>query len=87
MLPQSCRNLLESHLASVKQLHAEDLACGMGAVYLPKAFAQKNRAAPMAWVWQYVFPAHRVSLDPRSGERRHHLHLATGDTCKLMRAN
>ena len=75
MLPKSCRNLLESHLASVKQLHEEDLAAGRGAVYLPKAFAQKNPSAPTAWVWQYVFPAHRVSKDPRSGEsRRHHLH-------------
>ena len=44
-------------------------------MYLPKAFAQKNPSAPTAWVWQYVFPAHRVSKDPRSGEsRRHHLH-------------
>ena len=57
MLPQTCRNLLEEHLAGVKQLHEEDLACGRGAVYLPKAFARKNPAAPTAWVWQYVFPA------------------------------
>lgn len=75
MLPQSCRNLLDTHLAAVKQLHDDDLANGLGAVYLPKAFAQKNPAAPTAWAWQYVFPAHRVSKDPRSGaSRRHHLH-------------
>jgi integrase len=47
----------------------------MGAVYLPKAFAEKNPAAPTAWAWQYVFPAQRFSKDPRSGAfRRHHLH-------------
>ena len=72
MLPQTCRNLLEEHPAGVKQLHEEDLACGRGAVYLPKAFARKNPAAPTAWVWQYVSPAYRVSPDPRSGERRRH---------------
>jgi integron integrase len=75
MLPRGCRNALEEHLAEVRQLHEEDLAKGMGSVYLPRAFAAKNPAAPRAWAWQYVFPAHRVSLDPRSGERRrHHLH-------------
>ncbi len=75
MLPQSCRNLLATHLTAVKELHAADLARGMGAVYLPKAFAEKNPAAPTAWAWQYVFPAQRVSRDPRSGAfRRHHLH-------------
>ena len=30
--------------------------------------------AGTAWVWQYVFPAAKRSIDPRSGvERRHHV--------------
>ena len=75
MLPNACRNLLADHLAAVKELHASDLAAGMGSVYMPKAFAAKNPSAAKAWEWQYVFPAHRVSVDPRSGaKRRHHLH-------------
>jgi site-specific recombinase XerD len=29
----------------------------------------------MEWAWQYVFPARRLSRDPRSGAmQRHHLH-------------
>jgi integron integrase len=75
MLPKSCRDLLEAHLSSVKELHRCDLAKGLGSVYLPTALAQKNSGAATAWEWQYVFPAQRVSVDPRSGvRRRHHLH-------------
>ena len=37
------------------------------------ALAQKYPNAPREWGWQYVFPASRRSIDPRSGvERRHH---------------
>ena len=75
MLPRSCRNPLEEHLAAVRELHRSDLAAGLGSVYLPGAFGVKNPSAATAWEWQYVFPAHRVSADPRSGvRRRHHLH-------------
>ncbi len=75
MLPKMCRNSLEEHLAAVKELHCSDREKGHGAVYLPAAFAQKNPSAAVAWEWQYVFPSHRLSVDPRSKvERRHHLH-------------
>jgi site-specific recombinase XerD len=31
--------------------------------------------AAREWVWQYVFPADKLSLDPRGGhKRRHHVH-------------
>jgi integron integrase len=75
MLPRACRNPLEEHLTDVRELHQSDLAVGLGSVYLPKAFATKNPTAAKSWEWQYVFPAQRVSEDPRSGvRRRHHLH-------------
>lgn len=55
-------------------LHDRDLAAGFGAVWLPDALARKYPSAPRAWGWQYVFPANRISIDPRSGVmRRHHL--------------
>jgi len=28
--------------------------------------------AARTWAWQYVFPARRISVDPRGGERRRH---------------
>lgn len=50
-----------------------DQADGFGAVYLPYALARKYPNAPKEWGWQYVFPARKRSIDPRTGiTRRHH---------------
>jgi integron integrase len=74
MLPRGLRGVLRTHLARVHALHERDLANGFGNVWLPSALARKFPMAPRAWGWQYVFPAERRSIDPRSGiERRHHL--------------
>lgn len=73
-LPLSVRTDLVSWLSRVKRRHAEDLAAGFGSVYMPDALAKKYPAADREWGWQWVFPAERRSVDPRSQvERRHHL--------------
>ena len=65
---------LQEHLLEVKHGHAADLAAGFGAVGLPGALERKARGAATEWAWQYVFPALRRSVDPRSGVvRRHHV--------------
>ena len=74
MLPDSLLEPLWTHLDKVRALHERDLAEGFGAVYLPDALAEKFKAAPRAWGWQWVFPSNLRSEDPRSGAiRRHHL--------------
>ena len=74
MLPESPIAPLQAHLQQVKALHERDLAEGYGAVYLPYALERKYPNAATEWAWQYVFPATKRSVDPRSGiERRHHL--------------
>jgi integron integrase len=66
--------LLQNHLATVKTMHQQDISKGGGAVYLPYALAKKYPKAAKEWQWQYVFPANRLSVDPRSGIiRRHHM--------------
>ena len=73
MLPQAVEEPLQRHLAKVQLLHEEDMAEGYGEVYLPYALARKYPRAGRSWEWQYVFPAFKRSIDPRSGlERRHH---------------
>jgi integron integrase len=73
MLPDAVRRPLAEHLGRVKELHEADLAAGYGAVYLPDALGRKLPGAAKAWVWQYVFPSGRRSVDPRGGAvRRHH---------------
>ncbi len=55
-------------------LHQRDIAAGFGAVWLPHALARKYPNAAREWMWQYVFPSQRRSVDPRTGfEGRHHL--------------
>lgn len=47
---------------------------GYGRVYLPHALARKYPNAGREWCWQYVFPAAKRSIDPRTGlEQRHHI--------------
>ena len=74
MLPQTLVDPLQQHLVRVKALHEKDLAAGFGDVYLPFALARKYPTAGREWHWQYVFPASKRSIDPRSDvERRHHV--------------
>ena len=81
-LPDPCIEPLKQQLALVRQLHSRDLQDGFGAVWLPHALARKYPRAASEFAWQYVFPASKRSVDPRSGvTRRHHL----DETC-LQRA-
>jgi integron integrase len=74
MLPQNLKEPLRQHLEKVKRAHETDLQAGYGTVQLPYALARKYPQAATEWKWQYIFPAPKRSIDPRSGvERRHHL--------------
>lgn len=74
MLPAGLVAPLRAHISLRRRLHEQDLAAGHGTVHLPHALAVKYPNAATAWVWQYVFPAASLSIDPRSGvEQRHHL--------------
>jgi integron integrase len=78
MLPAAVRPLLREHLIGVKKQHDLDLANGGGDVFLPDAFERKSTEAARSWIWQYVFPSGKFSVDPRSGDkRRHHYHEGT----------
>jgi integron integrase len=73
VLPGKVGQRLRARLGEVKRLHDADLAQGNGAVYLPNALERKYPNANRDWAWQWVFPADRPSVDPRSGVvRRHH---------------
>lgn len=75
LLPSIIENPLQKHMRVVRSLHQQDIENGFGSVYLPDALKRKYPRADREWGWQWVFPAHRISIDPRSGaQRRHHLH-------------
>jgi len=54
------------------------MRAGYGGVDLPSALGRKYPQATYSWEWQYIFPALKPSVDPRSGvRRRHHLQAST----------
>ena len=74
VLPARLVAPLRSHLHDVAHLHRVDIEDGFGTVWLPAALARKYPSAAREWHWQYVFPADRRSVDPRTGVlRRHHM--------------
>ena len=74
MLPQRFAVPLQDHLGRVKAIYEADRAKNIAEVYVWPALARKYPNAGKEWIWQYVFPAKSLSVDPRSGAvRRHHL--------------
>jgi integron integrase len=72
MLPVNLAQALERHLQKVKVQHEEDVEAGLGSVYLPMALEKKYPNAEKEWIWQYIFPSPRISVDPRSQQKRRH---------------
>lgn len=74
LFPDLIKDELQFHIAKVKTLHEQDLASGYGEVFLPDASNRKYPNAAKQFRWQYVFPAKKLSKDPRKGAvRRHHV--------------
>ena len=74
ILPDKLVEPLHKHLETVKMLHENDLRTGFGAVLMPFAYNGKHSNSAREWKWQYVFPAAKISRDPRTGNAgRHHL--------------
>jgi len=78
-MPNRYRLALQEQIRTVLAMHAEDVAHGVGGVFMPAALARKYPNAPFESRWHYVFPSGKVSVDPRSPSnvRRHHLHQTT----------
>ena len=74
LLPPKLFQPIRDQMAMASQLHRQDLATGLGEVYLPYALERKYPNAARQWGWQYLFPAGNTAIDPRSDKtRRHHL--------------
>jgi integron integrase len=73
-LPDAYSEELEKHLAERKLQYEKDLAAGYGEVFVKESLLRKSPGLAKSWGWQYVFPAARISTDPRSGRHmRHHV--------------
>ncbi|MHB2154398.1 integron integrase [Calditrichota bacterium GD2] len=75
LLPEKLIIPLKKQIEYVKKLHEYDLKNGFGSVYLPYALERKYPLAGKEPGWQFLFPAAKISTDPRTGiKRRHHIH-------------
>lgn len=78
LLPTSLIPAIRQKIAIVEKLHEADLLNGFGSVYMPYALAKKYPTDSKKTHWQFLFPSHTLSIDPRSGvEQRHHIHART----------
>ena len=70
MVPLPDRSVapLQRQRELVVRIHKRDIASGAGWVWLPTALADKDRAAGQRLGWQYLFPAKRLTKDPRPRE-------------------
>lgn len=76
MLPASLEQALKKQIDFVRDLHVQDVANGMGDVYMPHALARKYPAAARSLPWQFLFPSVNIAVDPRDGKyKRHHVHV------------
>lgn len=73
--PNILKDPLIKQIQKVKDLHEKDLKIGLGRVEMPYALARKYPNADKELKWQYLFPSHKLSIDPRSGRQgRWHLY-------------
>ena len=74
VLPERFATALVKHLEVARDMFNKDRKEQIPGVYIWPALARKYPQASTDWKWQYVFPASRLSVDPRSGTvRRHHV--------------
>jgi hypothetical protein len=66
MLPRALKYRLTQQVLETRKTHDGDLKRGHGAVHLPYALERKYKNVSKDFIWQYVFPANKLSVDPRS---------------------
>lgn len=78
LFPAAIQKKMDVQIKMVKALHDGDLENGFGEVYLPESLARKYSGAAREYRWQYVFPAKKISTDPRSGKKQRHHVMESG---------
>lgn len=74
-LPELLMPELLDHLDMLRELHGRDLAAeGYAGVFLPKQYEKKAKHAAREFIWQWFFPAPRLTRVSRTEEyRRYHV--------------
>ena len=74
-LPNKIHGAIMRPFEQVREIHQADLQKGDDGVFLPASFEKKAKSAARELVWQWFFPAHRLTLVEATREvRRYHVH-------------
>lgn len=74
MMPRSIKGALKNHLDQIREVYDTDRRNDVSGVWMPTAIEKKAPAWGTSWGWFWLFPASKVSVDPRANViRRHHL--------------
>jgi len=72
-LPESLKADLREQLKKAQKIHENDRKNNIAGVQLPYAFERKSPNAGKEWIWFWVFPSYKLSVDPITKiVRRHH---------------
>jgi integron integrase len=85
LLPRATEDALRLQMDAAEAIFRTDRSNGVAGVQLPDALARKYPGAATEWKWHWLFPAARLSLDPRSQIRRRH-HLMDNAIQRAVRA-
>lgn len=73
-LPVSIMGAVRERFEQLAALHREDLAREYSGVFLPSQLEKKYKNAPKEFVWQWFFPAPKLTVVEKTGElRRYHM--------------
>jgi len=72
VFPDSLKEPLQEHLEEIREIHEHDRKNDTPGVYMPNALDRKYPNAGKEWKWFWVFPSHKLSVDPRTGITRRH---------------
>lgn len=76
-LPKSLLADIREHFDMLANLHQDDLGRGYAGVFLPSQLEQKYKNAPKQFIWQWFFPAKRLTHVVKEHEYRcYHLQLS-----------
>lgn len=74
-LPKSIHGDLRGQLDAVSDRHKKDVSKGYDGVFLFDAFERKSKNAARQFIWQWLFPAHKLTKVKETGEvKRFHIH-------------
>ncbi len=67
LFPTSLHAEVRVHMEQVRAMFDSDRRTGKPGVPLPDALERKNPHASTDWSWYWIFPSHKLSVEPRTG--------------------